>query len=391
MHENGTLGRRLAALAAGVACAAGLAAGSPAQADTAYSPLLTLSSARLYAVSADSASDAWAVGYGDNAAKSEDMSLILHWNGTSWAAVPSPNPGGTGGTILYGVAAISPADVWAVGNSGTTALILHWNGTSWAKVATPPLTGISGLNWVSADSGTDVWAVGFNNNSTSSGSMLLHWNGTTWSQVAIPSGVTLNQVKAISPKNVWAGGATSSDAQAVMLHWDGTSWTQVTLPGPSGAVNSNVNGIGASSATNAWAVGTYDTSSYLVGQVSWHLTGSTWSAVAVPNNDPMGTPNTDLFGVDTRSATSAWAVGFYPAANQSAAPLVLRWNGTAWEQATTPTPAPEDVSELSAVNSQSASNAWAVGYCNDAATGGGAGTYILHWNGTSWKRVASPN
>jgi hypothetical protein len=393
MHENSTQGRRrmpaagrgLAALAAGAACAAGLAAGSPAQA-------ATLTNAQLSAVSADSASDAWAVGNGDNATASEEQSLILHWNGTKWAAVASPNPGGTGGTFLNGEAAVSPTDVWAVGFAGTTALILRWNGTSWAKVATPTLPGASGVNWVSADSATDAWAVGYENG-IGGASVLLHWNGTKWSQVAIPSGVTLNQVKAISPTDVWAGGlyqANGSSGPAV-LHWNGTSWTQVTLAVPSGATSGNVVGIGASSATNAWGVGTYLTSNDETGLDSWHLKGSTWSQVAVPNNSPMSVPDQALSGVDTLSATSAWTVGFYTAANQAVAPLVLRWNGTAWQQAATLIPAKGDLRHLSAVDSQSASNAWAVGVYDDTATSGKSGTYILHWNGTSWTRVKSPN
>jgi hypothetical protein len=381
-------GRGLAAVAAGLACAAGLAAGSPAHAATRPGPL-AVPSASLCAVSADSASDAWAVGQGYSTVKSEYTTLTEHWNGTSWARVASPNPGGTLGTSLYGVSATSPTDAWAVGSAYLSALILHWNGTKWSKAVLPPLTGNSGLTWVSADSATDAWALGFNNNSVSAGSMLLHWDGTTWSQVAIPSGVTLTQVKALSPTDVWAGGATSSDAQAIMLHWDGTSWTQTTLPNPSNTMTSNVTAIGASSATNAWAVGTYANTSFDDGTLSWHLQNSAWSAVTVPNDQ--GAPYTALEGVDSRSPLSTFAVGWYQASNQSGAPLVLSWSGGKWKQATTPTPAASDFSHLLAVNVLTASNAWAVGAYNNTATGGKAGPYILHWNGTSWKKVKSPN
>jgi hypothetical protein len=55
-----------------------------------------------------------------------------------------------------------------------------------------------------------------------------------------------------------------------------------------------------------------------------------------------------------------------------------------------PTPAAGHNASLVAVNSQSASNAWAVGHYSDTANDT-AGTYTLHWNGTSWKHVASPN
>lgn len=66
--------------------------------------------------------------------------LIEHWNGAAWKHVASPSPGSTWNT-LFGVAADSASDAWAVGwycastcASGSAAddtLITHWNGTAW--------------------------------------------------------------------------------------------------------------------------------------------------------------------------------------------------------------------------------------------------------------------
>ena len=39
--------------------------------------------------------------------------MILHWNGTAWALVASPNPGPETG--LFAVAASSASNAWAVG------------------------------------------------------------------------------------------------------------------------------------------------------------------------------------------------------------------------------------------------------------------------------------
>src|SRR5438105_7630341 len=44
--------------------------------------------------------------------------LVLHWDGTRWSAVPTPNPGvidHMGGTGFHGVAAVGRDDIWAVG------------------------------------------------------------------------------------------------------------------------------------------------------------------------------------------------------------------------------------------------------------------------------------
>src|SRR5258708_104279 len=74
----------------------------------------------------------WAVGqYNDNQDNAE-KTLVEHWDGKNWAVVPSPNVGPSF-NFLYGVAANSPTDIWAVGyyylSKGGRTLIEHWNGT----------------------------------------------------------------------------------------------------------------------------------------------------------------------------------------------------------------------------------------------------------------------
>ncbi len=48
----------------------------------------------------------------DTATRNE--SLILHWNGTKWAQIASPNPSSSR-DFLNAVAASSATDAWAVG------------------------------------------------------------------------------------------------------------------------------------------------------------------------------------------------------------------------------------------------------------------------------------
>ena len=56
--------------------------------------------------------------------------VILRWNGMAWTQVPSPSPGATF-NYLSSVAATSTTNAWAVGGSDNGTLILHWNGTTW--------------------------------------------------------------------------------------------------------------------------------------------------------------------------------------------------------------------------------------------------------------------
>ncbi len=103
-----------------------------------------------------------------------------------------------------------------------------------------------------------------------------------------------------------------------------------------------------------------------------------------------------LSEITAPSASAAWAVG------NSCAPgcgigsgaertLVLRWNGTAWSQA--PSPSPGGQAVLNAVSAGPDRTAWAVGYSCASGCGTGSETdkiLILRWNGTAWSRAASP-
>src|SRR5579863_7770418 len=63
----------------------------------------------------------------------------------SWQIVSSPSPGSVYND-LWGVAAISHSDAWAVGGSGinttntyplNSALTEHWDGTQWSVIPSP--------------------------------------------------------------------------------------------------------------------------------------------------------------------------------------------------------------------------------------------------------------
>jgi hypothetical protein len=69
--------------------------------------------------------------------------------------VPSPTPQGG---RLFGVAALSPTKVYAVGQApGIPSLVLRWNGGAWIRESTPA----TGTVWAAAAAGPGtVWAVG---------------------------------------------------------------------------------------------------------------------------------------------------------------------------------------------------------------------------------------
>jgi hypothetical protein len=104
----------------------------------------------------------------------------LHWNGTAWTRVKSPDP--FGWSVLNGVATTSTSNAWAVGfsfpagpASAALTLIEHWNGTAWRLVASPnPSSTRNVLNGVAATSASNAWAVGSYDSGTVRQTLALH-------------------------------------------------------------------------------------------------------------------------------------------------------------------------------------------------------------------------
>ena len=123
----------------------------------------------------------WAVGYSTASQTPPPgqydvptKTLIEHFDGASWSVVPSPNVGPNSqyqSNKLLGVVAVSPTDLWAFGQYAAASgsgrgitLLLHWNGTSWSLAPCPnPTTPGVQLNYLNGGVVTapsDVWIVG---------------------------------------------------------------------------------------------------------------------------------------------------------------------------------------------------------------------------------------
>jgi hypothetical protein len=263
----------------------------------------------LYGVTAVSANDVWAVGFDANSVGIA-QTLIEHWDGSSWSVVTSPNPG-SGGNELFSVAAVSARNVWAVGfdvnsTGEQTTLIEHWNGARWRVVPSPSSNSVEVLSAVAAVSANDVWAVGTSNIGTQA--LIEHWNGSSWQIVPNPgSGGELRGVAAVSGSDVWAVGDSSngSSVQALVEHWNGTSWQVVN--NPQAGTSSIFSAVAAVSATDVWAVGSDGNGNTFFQTLIEHWNGSGWSVVPSPSP---GSFSTQLLGVAAVSATDVWTVGY---------------------------------------------------------------------------------
>ena len=328
----------------------------------------------------------------------------------AWNIVPSPNVGEAGGDFdneLTSLAVVTATDIWAVGDWGTygaerSTLALHWDGSSWSKVATP--NGSNEVNWLSgaaAVASNDVWAVGSTATNppeqSTSKTLIERWNGSAWSVVPSPNptpplsggGPVNNQllgVAAVGPNDVWAVGQSTDfgAGQTLIVHWNGTAWSVVPSPHP--GTYSVLRSISAVSANDIWAVGTYYKDGLQVTLVV-HWNGTKWSIVNSPNDGPF---LQELFKVRAVSANDVWAVGYHLAVfgvNQVYQTSILHWNGAAWSVVPSP-----DVNQrnnyLWSVAGASATDAWAVGFYD---TGTELKTMTQHWDGSTWSVQPSPN
>jgi hypothetical protein len=322
----------------------------------------------LQGVAVLSASNVWAVGSKSKLSEGNAVfkTLIEHWNGHSWKVIPSPNPG-AGDNLLSSVTAVSANNIWAVGGYSNMAigldknLILHWNGHSWKQVASPnPGSSFNDLATIRQVSAASIWIVGdYAGSDFHDRSLILHWNGHAWKQVPSPnpgkSSNILQGLAVVSASSIWTDEQfTTADAStSQILHWNGHVWRKAAA-GPAG---SDLVDVSASSASNAWAVGTDIKGRSL----ALHWNGHSWKRVPTPNLDPKKLINAPQ-SVTVVSPTSAWMVGaaqnFFSVFEGTA--IEMHWNGHKWSMMKSPNNPGAD-SALFGVQATPTVSPWAVG------------------------------
>jgi hypothetical protein len=267
------------------------------------------------------ASDAWAVGYYLNEFGIA-QTLALHWDGVSWVRVATPNTTPYQDNEILSVEGASGGDVWAVGYSVDDAglghtLTMHWDGTQWSIVASPDPAGAeagAALRELAVVGPSDVWAVGFYISGNGIlRTLALRWDGAQWSIVSTPNvgsrASFFYSVDAAGPNDVWAVGyyiSNDYEYRPLAEHWDGTQWTVVLVPTLASETHV-LYWVDVLSATDVWAVGTWGGYSYSPQSFIAHWDGQAWEAMEGPEFGPY-TYNV-LQGVKVVSPGDVWAVG----------------------------------------------------------------------------------
>lgn len=235
---------------------------------------LTPHNAAMRALWGSSATDIWAGG---------DEGLLLHYDGTSWASVPS---GTTDPLVaLWGSA---PDDIWALGDTGAdhsavdsyNRTLLHYDGRTWAPIW-HGVTGPSQNIRISGSGPNDIWV---------DGAPPLHYDGTAWTAFPQGSPSAMCHFWVWAVDDVWRGCSSSSGWS--LAHFDGTAWTDSSVPGATG-INS-ILALWGSVGNDVWAAS--DTSKLL------HYDGAGWKVEALPQYSSVvgfwGSGPKDLWGID---------------------------------------------------------------------------------------------
>jgi hypothetical protein len=193
---------------------------------------------------------------------------------------------------------------------------------------------------------------------------------------------------ALSQSSAWVVGWSGFDdppfgaaAQPEVLHWNGRRWSKVKTP-TEGQV-STLEGVSATGPSDVWAVGSNADLCLIE-----HYNGREWASLPCPVTG--GSTLAELFGVDARTRSDAWAVGYVnPGGSQLA--LAAHWNGHRWKPVATPRVSGSFV-QLNSVVDLGPDNVLAVGTYDTKSHG----LFTQHglaerWNGRAWQRVSAPS
>jgi hypothetical protein len=147
------------------------------------------------------------------------------------------------------------------------------------------------------------------------------------------------------------------------------AWTQQTADVTPAMASGVLNAVTVVSATDAWAIGQYNTGS-ATGSFWENWNGSAWSVVG------NGAVGADLVAVTSFGVNDVVAVG-----GDSTGPLIAAWNGTSITRATIPSAGTN--AALTYISGTSSTNIWAAGTT-------GSGVLLYHYNGSAWTMVTAP-
>ena len=350
---------------------------------------LAVVSSQLNGVSCPTATLCTSVGSYVDQSSGARKGLALEWDGTSWAAVATPDMQSQTPRDLTDVSCWSGEECVAVGSRGNDeAWVMSTDGSGWSTDSTPELLGRTGLSAVSCESSSTCHAAGISEDQSQAHPLVLAWDGSGWSEqwVEPPGSGASAEFSALSclATECTAVGTVSygnsRDANLAYHGIEGSWW-----PADTGGAGGTMRGVACTGGLSCLAIGdSVQSSESGDSALSWLLSGEEWSAAkGAEGSWPV------LEDVSCTAASQCVAVG-QRSEGYLRKTLIKRWSGQEWTTQSSPTP-----------SNASGALALAGASCAPTGTCSAVGSYwdskaqrtlplAEHWNGSSWALVSVP-
>jgi hypothetical protein len=194
-----------------------------------------------------------------------------------------------------------------------------------------------------------------------------------WRAVAVPPAAAqarLTAVSALNAHTAWAVGQSAPGGDTdtgppLVLRWNGAAWRKTALPGvtwPGG-----LRSVAAVGARQAWATGD---GGHLL---RWN--GSRWAEASYPGQGS-GVGAVKVFA---KPGLRPWLLTSVPISTGTG-PGLMRWTGTTWAAV----PNPPSAQVITGIRVLGAHDVWIAGATSYEQSGG---SFVAHWNGTSWHEL----
>ncbi|MFC5744444.1 hypothetical protein [Actinomadura rugatobispora] len=282
---------------------------------------------------------------------------------------------------LYDVSAASPDSVWIAGTQGELVVpgpipgtgrtipgnpvVRRWKDGGWVEYPLGGLPSHATIIGVDAVAPEDVWISGTKHVTENSHQpYVARFTGSAFTQVALPPGTTAAHVQA-DASGVWLSTATD------LYRWTDGTWAHLTaLPELRWQHTLRVR-----SADDIWLFG--EVSDYSDTLEAAHWDGTSWTRSTLHQPGRFGTI-TDVLPLPSGEA---WAVGVNWS-DGGGRPILLHWDGTAWESV----PVPAGLNSLGSIVRAPDGTLWANGHAGDQPAAPG----LIRYRGGAWERVPTP-
>lgn len=245
------------------------------------------------------------------------------------------------GLVPEDIAIVDPDSAWAVGGGAAgfgrrDAVVLRYRDASWSRVDAPSAGKDSAYMGAAVGRKGVAWAVGFARTPESLAPLAARLKDGAWRKVRTGSpgrgGATFTDVAVGGARAVWVSGfqlARPGRYSPRVSRWNGRRWLRRDPPlerGERGMLST----IAASSATGVWVGGYVARPNGIVRPYLARRAGGLWQRQVLPD-----VGDASIADIAIPGRQEGWAVG-QRHRDGRVTPLVLRWDGVSWQEASEP-------------------------------------------------------